>query len=208
MIATHTGAEGLAAYDRRVPDLVILDLDLSDLDGLALCAALRRRSDRPFVVMSGDISVREQVAVFEAGADDCITKPFDAALLRVRLAAILRRARPPSALDPDILQSGDGLVIDESSRTVRRTNTIVLLTPTEWDLLRTFCRYQGRLLTHHDLVASLWGSDDAALMAKLRVHIANLRRKIERDPSRPSLILTEVGVGYRFVLAPRAIGGP
>jgi two-component system KDP operon response regulator KdpE len=189
-------AVDLAAAEH--PDLVVLDLGLPDKPGAWVCAELRKWSTAPIVVLSAHHSEREKIQLLQAGADDYVTKPFSPAELLARVQAHLRRARlalGPAGQPP--LEIGD-LVIDAGKRTVRRRGSDVHLTPTEWDLLRAFLRDAGKTLTHQQLFRAVWASSGGDPQQYLRVYVANLRRKLEPDPVRPRLIVTEPGVGYRF----------
>jgi two-component system, OmpR family, KDP operon response regulator KdpE len=135
--------------------------------------------------------------LLDAGADDYVAKPFSTAELLARLRAQLRRAKSSERSSGQMIQIDD-LEIDVAGRTLSRKGTDIHLTPTEWDLLRLFVKHSGRTLTHHQIFRDVWRNPAGDAQAYLRVHVANLRRKIESDPLRPSLIVTEPGVGYRF----------
>ena len=195
--AVATGAAAITRLARRGVDAMILDLGLPDRDGLAVCKDIRAWSQVPIIVLSARPGEREKVALLEAGADDYVTKPFSPAELRARVRAQLRRARVPAPDAPATIEIGE-LTIDPAARVVRRAGEHVHLTPTEWDLLRVFIKHSGRTLTHEQIFRAVWHDPGGDAQAYLRVHIANLRRKIERDPVRPRLIVTEIGVGYRF----------
>jgi two-component system, OmpR family, KDP operon response regulator KdpE len=197
VVEAATGREGvdLAAAER--PDLIVLDLGLPDLAGAQVCREIRKWSTAPIVVLSAWHSDNEKVLLLDAGADDYVTKPFSTAELRARVRAQLRRVRT-RARDEDRPLEVDGLTIDAARRLVSREGAPVHLTPTEWDLLRALVRDRGRTLTHHQLFRAVWNRSEGDPQQYLRVHVANLRRKIERDSLRPRLIVTEPGVGYRF----------
>ena len=199
VIEAAGGREGIDRAAAELPDLVVLDLGLPDLDGASVCAELRRWSNAPIVVLSARHSEHEKVALLDAGADDYVTKPFSTAELQARVRAQLRRARAgPRAGDAGPLEV-DGLRIDLARRVVAREGAEIHLTPTEWDLLRAFVSNAGRTLTHDQIFRAVWGrAGGGDPQAYLRVHVANLRRKVERDSVRPALIVTEPGVGYRF----------
>jgi two-component system KDP operon response regulator KdpE len=184
-----------AAADR--PDLIILDLGLPDAAGAHVCREIRKWSSVPIIVLSARHSDNEKVQLLDAGADDYMTKPFSTAELCARVRAQLRRANIHASADTALVNA-DGLSIDAARRIVTRDGETIHLTPTEWDLLRAFLLHAGRTLTHHQLFRAVWNRSDGDPQQYLRVHIANLRRKIERDPLRPKLIVTEPGVGYRF----------
>ena len=193
--ATGRGGIDLAAAER--PDLIVLDLGLPDIEGLEVCREIRAWSTTPLVVLSARHSDREKADLLDAGADDYITKPFSTLEFQARVRAQLRRAR----LSPE--QSGttiaaDDITIDFVKRSVTRNGTTIHLTPIEWGLLRALASQAGRTLTHSQLFAQVWTRSHGDAQQYLRVHVANLRRKLERDPVRPRLILTEPGVGYRF----------
>ena len=176
----------------------IVDLVLPDGDGIEVCRALREWSDMPIVVLSAIGEEAEKVRALNAGADDYVTKPFGPSELIARLNAALRRAAPRDGVEPVL--AADGLELDLAAHEVRRDGDPVHLTPTEFALLLTLMRNRGRLMTHGGLLTEVWGPAYASDTQTLRVHVANLRRKIEPDPGAPRYITTELGVGYRFTL--------
>jgi two-component system KDP operon response regulator KdpE len=191
-----TGEEALAAVDGRLPDLVVLDLVLPGLSGLEVCRRLRVRSSLPILVLSARGDERDKVAALDLGADDYLTKPFGVNELLARIRAALRRAvgaRGPSA----VVEAG-ALRVDFDRRQVTLDGAEVRLTPTEFDLLKVLVANAGRVLTHGYLLRTVWGPEYEGESQLLRVFIGQLRRKVERDPSRPQHILTDPGVGYRF----------
>jgi two-component system KDP operon response regulator KdpE len=176
------------------PDAAIVDLVLPDGDGVELCARLREWSQMPIIVLSAVGDEEAKVRALAAGADDYITKPFGPRELIARLQANLRRIAP----DPEeAVIRANGLEVDLSRRTVRRGGEEVHLTPTEFDLLRLLASNRGRLMTHRELLVSVWGAGYGDDTQVLRAHIANLRRKIEPDDG-TRYIRTDPGVGYRF----------
>jgi two-component system KDP operon response regulator KdpE len=194
-LPAETAAEALQVATLRVPDAAILDLVLPDGDGVEVCRRLREWSDMPLIVLSAVGDEDAKVRALAAGADDYITKPFGPRELVARLNANLRRVRhEPEAT----VISSDGLELDLARRIVKLNGDEVHLTPTEFDLLRRLATNRGRLLTHRDLLESVWGPGYAEDTQVLRAHIANLRRKIE-PPEGPRFIRTDPGVGYRFV---------
>jgi two-component system KDP operon response regulator KdpE len=176
------------------PDAAIIDLVLPDGDGVDLCARLREWSEMPIIVLSALGDEDAKVRALAAGADDYVTKPFGPRELVARLQANLRRI----GNEPDeAVISAEGLEVDLARRTVLRDGEEVHLTPTEFDLLRMLARNRGRLITHRELLTSVWGAGYAEDTQVLRAHIANLRRKIEPDEG-GRFIRTDPGVGYRF----------
>jgi two-component system KDP operon response regulator KdpE len=194
-----TGADGVAVAAASRPDIIILDLGLPDMPGLAVCEEIRRWSRVPLLVLSARHAEREKVGLLNAGADDFITKPFGLEELAARVRAHLRRWQTERSAWTEQVVTVGTLVIDLGARTVSRDGTAIKLTPIQWDLLRTFVANRGRTMTHQQLFDAVWrrGYGDARLY--LRVHITNLRRKIEVSPATPELIITESGVGYRFI---------
>jgi two-component system, OmpR family, KDP operon response regulator KdpE len=193
-VPAETAEEALDAVAVRPPDAAIIDLVLPDLDGVELCRRLREWSEMPIIVLSAVGEEDAKVRALAAGADDYITKPFGPRELVARLEANLRRIGPGPE---EAVIRADGLEVDLPRRVVLRDGAEVHLTPTEFDLLRLLARNRGRLMTHRELLISVWGagySDDTQV---LRAHIANLRRKIE-PAAGPRYIKTDPGVGYRF----------
>ena len=199
-----TAREGLDRVASERPDLVVLDLGLPDSPGSSVCRDLRTWSDVPILVLSARHEDGEKAALLDAGADDYITKPFSTLELQARVRALLRRNVRTSGAQGQTITSGS-LVIDLAARIVRSAGAELHLTPIEWDLLRVLATDAGRTLTHQQLFRKVWsGRSHGDAQKYLRVHVANLRRKIERDALRPQYILTEPGVGYRFVCVPPA----
>jgi len=186
----------LAAAER--PALIVLDLGLPDIQGIAVCREIRSWSSAPIIVLSARHSDQEKVALLDAGADDYMTKPFSPGELQARVRAQLRRSRlAPAAGATQVITIGE-LVIDPVKPSLKKSDVAVHLTKTEWELLRTLLKHAGRTLTHQQLFRAVWGNSSGDMQQYLRVHIRSLRRKIETDPVRPRLIVTEPGVGYRF----------
>jgi two-component system, OmpR family, KDP operon response regulator KdpE len=195
VVPAMTAREALDAVAVRPPDAAIIDLVLPDGDGVEVCRSIREWSEMPILVLSAVGDEREKVRALDAGADDYVTKPFGPEELVARLRAVLRRSRTEDA-EPAF--EVHGLAIDLAARRVSRDGTEIHLTPTEYELLRHLVRNRGRLLTHRALLREVWGpgyQDDTRV---LRVHIANLRRKIEPAAGKPRLIRTDPGIGYRF----------
>jgi two-component system KDP operon response regulator KdpE len=194
--ATGSQAIDLAASER--PDLIILDLGLPDMNGLEVCREIRKWSLAPIIVLSARHSDQEKVTLLEAGADDYVTKPFSAPELRARAGAQLRRARMVGPAGPEQEVHVGGVDIDLARPSAKKDGVAVHLTRTEWDILRALLRHAGRTLTHQQLIHAVWGAAFGDVQQTLRVHIRGLRRKLEADPVRPTLIVTEPGIGYRI----------
>jgi two-component system KDP operon response regulator KdpE len=193
------GREAIELAHSERPNLIILDLMMPEMDGYEFMRAHRHEANTPIILLTARVDDDERVIGLELGADDYVTKPFSAAELRARVRAQLRRSRAgPRAGDAGPVEL-DGLAVDLARRVLSRSGAEIHLTPTEWDLLRAFVANAGRTLTHDQIFRAVWGrAGGGDPQAYLRVHVANLRRKIERDPVRPTLIVTEPGVGYRF----------
>lgn len=189
------GRGALSAVVNDRPDLIILDLGLPDLDGIEVTRQLREWTRTPIIVLSVREEEAAKVAALDAGADDYLTKPFGLAELMARMRVALRHASQPSG-EP-VYEVGD-LRMDVARRQVTLFDLEVSLTPTEYDLLRVLMQHTGKVLTHNQLLRRVWGPGYETEIHLLQVNVSNLRRKIEPDPSRPSYILTEIGVGYRL----------
>jgi len=191
-------ASGTAALDvaGRVPlDLIILDLGLPDLDGVEVVRALRGWSTTPIIVLSARDAQADKVAALDAGADDYMTKPFGMDELLARIRAALRRATPE--LEAPVVSMGRNS-IDLSAKRVTNEEGEVRLTPTEWQLLELLVRNAGKLVSQRQILQTVWGPAYTTETNYLRVYLAQLRRKLEDDPSRPRYLITEPGMGYRF----------
>ena len=198
--ATAREAIDLAAAER--PSIIVLDLGLPDMAGIEVCREIRSWSSAPILVLSARHEDAEKVALLDAGADDYLTKPFSPTELQARVRALMRRARAvPGASDMQRVEIGD-LVLDPVKPGVTKNGENVHLTRIEWQLLRTLLKHAGRTLTHQQLFHAVWGNASGDMQQYLRVHVRSLRRKLEADPVRPKLIVTEPGVGYRFEPAP------
>ena len=205
VIEADSGASGISLATAERPQLVVLDLGLPDMSGIAVCNALREWTRTPILVLSARHSDSEKVALLDAGADDYVTKPFSTSELQARVRALLRRAAQSETTNATSrIESGD-LVIDLVGRTLLVHGEYVRLTRTEWEVLRALATQAGRTLTHQQLFREVWsGRSYGDAQQYLRVQVAHLRRKIERDVVRPRYILTEPGIGYRFVIVEAA----
>ncbi len=190
-----TGQQALSDVVSHRPDLVILDLGLPDIDGVEVTRRLREWSRVPILILSVRGQEADKIVALDAGADDYLTKPFGTGELLARMRVALRRAAAP-AFEP--IFNADELTVDLARRAVTMAGRDILLTPTEYDLLRAFVTHAGMVLTHRQLLREVWGLGYEQETHMLRVNISNLRRKIEPDPARPHYIVTEPGVGYRL----------
>ena len=191
-----TGQAALDAVDRQVPQLVILDLGLPDIDGIEVCRRLREGRSMPILILSARGAEADKVTALDVGADDYVTKPFSAAELLARVRAALRRS--DAGVSPAGPITRGDLVIDPDRRRVTRCDEDLKLTPKEFELLVLLAQHAGRVLTHRAILKAIWGPNAVDQPEHLRVLINALRRKIERDPAKPHYIRTEPWVGYRF----------
>lgn len=196
VIEALTGEGGVVLAAQWRPDVVLLDLGLPDLDGIMVLKRLREWSKVPVIVLTVRDREEEKIAALDNGADDYVTKPFNTGELLARLRVALRHAQPVP--ETTVFHSGD-LEVDLTARAVTLKGKEVKLTPTEYALLRLFIRHAGKVLTHRQLLTEVWGRNAMERTDYLRVHIAHLRNKIEAEPANPKFIVTESGVGYRFL---------
>jgi two-component system KDP operon response regulator KdpE len=194
-----SGGEALNAVIAHRPDMVILDLGLPDMDGIQVTQQLREWTKIPILILSVREHEQDKIAALDAGADDYLTKPFGIGELLARIRVAMRHTTPLG--DAPVFVSGD-LCVDLARRVVTLAGNEAQLTPTEYDLLRALVMNAGKVLTHHQLLRTVWGVGYDQETHMLRVNISNLRRKIESDPTRPRYILTEPGVGYRLKTDP------
>ena len=192
----NTGQAALQAITLNRPDLVILDLGLPDMDGIEVTRRTREWSKVPIIILSVREQEDDKIAALDAGADDYLTKPFGMGELLARIRTVLRRQ---STVSSEPVFTIGGLVVDLANRLVTMNGVEVQLTPTEYDILRSLVSNAGKVLTNRQLLKQVWGEgyDDLHI---LRVNVSNLRHKVEPDPSRPTYIHTEPGVGYRLKL--------
>lgn len=200
------GEEGLAMAAALEPDLIILDLGLPDMDGIEVCSRLREWTKVPIVVLSVREAERDKVAALDKGADDYLTKPFGIEELLARLRVALRHRTPALASDSRAVAAGN-LTIDLAAHTVTLRGQPVKLTATEFSLLAYLVVNRGRVLTHHSILTNVWGPADADHTEYLRVYMRQLRKKLEEEPEHPQHLVTEPGIGYRFLTEPQEGNG-
>ena len=196
----ETAADGRSALqivDERMPDVVILDLGLPDLDGVEVLKRLRAYTQVPVVVLSARHESDDKVEALDEGADDYVTKPFDMEELLARVRAAIRRSGSEGA--PLVVESGD-VRLDITERLATRAGKDVRLTPTEWHIVEVLARREGRLVRQTELLREVWGPAYDRETNYLRVYLAQIRRKLETDPSRPRIFITDPGIGYRMVV--------
>jgi two-component system KDP operon response regulator KdpE len=199
VIEAANGMEALSLWDAEQPHLLILDVMMPRMDGLEVCRRVREHSTVPIIVLTAMDAESDKVAAFDLGADDYLCKPFSVEELLARVRAVLRRAewhaQPPS---PGVRRYGE-LTIDLDGHTVSRRGELVQLTPTEFALLVQLVTNASKAVPHQTLLQRVWGSEYSGEAEYLRVYIGRLRRKLEADPSNPRHLLTEPGIGYRFM---------
>jgi two-component system, OmpR family, KDP operon response regulator KdpE len=192
------GEEGLALAAANEPDLVILDLGLPDMDGVEVCQRLREWTQTPIIILSVRDSERDKVAALDMGADDYLTKPFGIEELLARVRVALRHSSRMQGTQSKVVNAGT-ITIDLAFHIVKRGDEEVKLTGREYKLLAYLASNHGRVLTHQSILTHVWGPEDADHTEYLRVYMRQLRKKLELDPERPQYILTEPGIGYRFI---------
>jgi two-component system KDP operon response regulator KdpE len=193
--AAPDGRTALDLAARRHPDVIVLDLGLPDMEGAEVIRGLRGWTSVPIIVLTARHASEEKVDTLDVGADDYVTKPFGMDELLARLRAAVRRAAPP---EEDAVVVTEGFTVDLSAKKATRDGADVRLTPTEWHVLEVLVRNAGRLVSQQQLLRDVWGPSYANETGYLRVYLAQLRRKLEADPSRPRHLITEPGMGYRF----------
>lgn len=192
------GEEGLALAAANEPDLIILDLGLPDMDGVEVCTRLREWTQTPIIILSVRDSERQKVAALDHGADDYLTKPFSTEELLARVRVALRHSARIQGTQSKVVKAGL-ITIDLAWHLVKRNEEEIKLTGTEYKLLAFLASNHGRILTHQSILIHVWGPADADHTEYLRVYMRQLRKKLETDPERPQFILTEPGIGYRFI---------
>lgn len=193
-----TGEDALRLAADKRPDVVILDLGLPGIDGIEVVAGLRGWTTVPIIVLSVRDAEADKVAALDAGADDYVTKPFNTLELKARVRALLRRTATRGASQGTTIKCGE-LTMDLAARSLTLAGKLLHVTPTEWELLRVLMTNAGKTMTHRQLFSAVWpGKSAGDAQQYLRVHVANVRRKIEANPIEPRYIFTEPGVGYRF----------
>lgn len=197
VIEAANGEEALRAVVEHQPELIILDLGLPDLDGVDVTRRLREWTQIPIIIVSVRDQETEKIKALDAGADDYLTKPFGAAELMARIRVALRRAPQPES---DAIFTNDDLAVDLARRVVSVDGRETYLTPTEYDILCYLVQHAGKVVTHRQLLRTVWGTAYEDETHLLRVNVSNLRRKIEKDPAKPRHVTTEPGVGYRLKL--------
>ncbi len=200
VIAASSGAEALRRAASDGASLIVLDLGLPDMDGKDVLAEIRRRSDVPVIVLSARDREAEKIAALDLGADDYVNKPFAIGELLARIRSALRRRSAGAPGVPALYRVG-AVAIDTGLHQVRRGDTIVHLTPKEFDLLVMLARHAGRVVTHRQILTEVWGPAHGTDTQYLRVFIGQLRQKLEDDPAMPKLVVTEPGIGYRMAEA-------
>jgi len=193
------GEEGLALAATTEPDIVILDLGLPDMDGAEVCTRLREWTQIPIIILSVRDSERDKVSALDKGADDYLTKPFGVEELLARVRVALRHSAGRQGTQSKIIKAGQ-ITIDLAWHVVKRGDDEVKLTATEYKLLAYLAGNHGRVLTHQSILTNVWDPADANHTEYLRVYMRQLRKKLEDDPEQPQYILTEPGIGYRFIV--------
>ncbi|WP_062214298.1 response regulator [Streptomyces sp. NBRC 109706] len=191
------GSTALRVAAANHPDVIILDLGLPDMDGVQVITRVRGWTRVPIIVLSARQTSEEKVKALDAGADDFVTKPFGMDELLARLRAAVRRSDPVQAEEEPVVETV-GFTVDLAAKKVHRAGRDVRLTPTEWHLLEVLIRGTGKLVSHKQLLLEVWGPTHLTETNYLRVYMAQLRRKLEADPSHPRHLITEPGMGYRF----------
>ena len=200
LVESSTGQEGIMQAATRVPDLILLDLGLPDIDGLEVTRRVREWSDVPIIVISAREQEQDKIKALDAGADDYLTKPFGAGELMARIRVAMRHKALREAGQHESIFTLGNLRVDLARRQVFLNEKEVHLTPIEYKLLTVLIKNAGKVLTHRQLLKEVWGPPYLTETHYLRVYMAQLRHKLEVDPARPSFLINELGVGYRLKL--------
>jgi len=200
VLAADCGRTGLKLAAKHRPELIILDLGLPDVDGLDLIGSLRREATQEILVLSARGSEVDKVRALDLGADDYLTKPFDLFELLARVRVALRRARQDVQPEQSVVLKSVGVTIDLTRHTVTRDGEPIHLTPIEFRLIATLVKHGGKILTHEQLLAEVWGQGHETNTQYLRIYLGGLRKKLELNPAQPKFLLTVPGVGYRLAL--------
>jgi len=197
-IETGKGSEAIALSMSHNPDLIVLDLGLPDIDGVEVITKIREWSKTPIIIVSARENERQKIEALDKGADDYLTKPFGIGELLARIRVSLRHRITSQGENKDTFKVKD-LIVDFNKRRVIINEEQIHLTPIEYKIMALLCKYPGKVLTHNFIIHEIWGSAMGNETQSLRVFMASLRRKIEKNPAQPDYIYTEVGVGYRLV---------
>lgn len=200
VLEANNGLEAVATWERENPHLLILDIMMPRMDGLEVCRRVREHSSVPIIVLTALDNESDKVTALDLGADDYLTKPFGVEELLARVRAVLRRSQGEVTLPTSSIKQFGDLAIDLTGHVVWRKKTEVRLSPTEFAVLGQLVANKGKVLTHRMLLQSIWGPEYGGEAEYLRVYINRLRQKLEADPANPRYLLTEPGVGYRFVV--------
>lgn len=199
-IETDKGKEAIALSMANNPDIIILDLGLPDIDGIEVISKIRELSNVPIIIVSAREKERQKVEALDKGADDYLTKPFGIGELLARIRVSLRHGISNERENAEMQTfKAKQLFVDFDKRRITVNDDEIHLTPIEYRIMELLCKYSGKVLTHNFITREIWGKSLGNETQSLRVFMANLRRKIEKDPSQPEYIYTEVGVGYRFI---------
>ena len=193
------GVEALSIWERESPQLLVLDVMMPRMDGLEVCRHIREMSTVPIIVLTALDAESDKVAALDLGADDYLTKPFGVEEMLARVRASLRRSHWHTTNEPAAVRAFGPIEVDLEGHVVRREGIEVRLTPTEFSLLEQLVTHAGKVLTHRQLLQRVWGTEYGEEAEYLRVYMGRLRRKLEQDPTNPRFLLTEPGVGYRFM---------
>jgi two-component system KDP operon response regulator KdpE len=202
LVETETGNDGLIQAASRNPDVVLLDLGLPDMDGLEVTTRLREWTQMPIIIISAREQEQDKVKALDAGADDYLTKPFDAGELLARIRVALRHALRQRSGRQEPVFSLYNMRVDLAQRQVFLDDREVHLTPIEYKLLTTLIRHAGKVITHRQLLTEVWGPAHVNEVQYLRVYMTQLRHKLEADPARPRFLMNEPGIGYRLKFDP------